>query len=250
MIPLVLVYAVYHFAEPKKKTLPDGGIAYIMNAKPPKNLFTPVHWAGYTGYYLPGYKVMWDGNPLRNSDVKREYDLFFKGTLDITPIIERYSINTFLLPIGSSLENRLKTMGFKTAYFDSAVTVLVNPIAAKDYLKYINPSGAADYYDRTKYDEALLELKDFSLRYPSVKSHSLVARMLLEKNRKAGREYLENIITDFPEEYPLYNTLGRLYYEEGELNSAMDIWEQSKETDAGVKQLMKTAAARLKKNEE
>jgi hypothetical protein len=37
---------------------------------------------------------------------------------------------------------------------------------------------------------------------------------------------------------------------EGELNSAVDIWEQSKEPDTATKLLMKTAAARLKKNEE
>lgn len=250
LIPLVLVYGAYKFTEPKRKLLPDGAIAYIMNAKPPKNLFTPIYWTGYTGYYLPSYKSMWDGNPLRNQDVKREYDIFFKGTLDITPIIERHGINTFLLPLGSGLENRLKGMGYKAAYFDDSVIVRVNPAAAADYLKYINPSGSGDLYDRTKYDEALAELKEFSIKYPSVRSHSLTARMILEKNRKLGREYLENIITDFPEEYPLYNTLGRLYYEEGELNSAMDIWEQSKEPDAGVKQLMNTAAARLKKNEE
>jgi uncharacterized protein HemY len=128
--------------------------------------------------------------------------------------------------------------------------VLVNPATAQDYLKYVNPAGAPDYYDRTKYDAALAELKDFAVRYPSTKAHSLVARMILEKNRKLGREYLENTITDFPEEYQLYNTLGRLYYEEGELNSAMDIWEQSKEKDDGIKQLMKTTAARLRKNEE
>jgi hypothetical protein len=250
MIPLVLAYSVYKFMEPKKKIYPDGAIAYIMNAKPPKNLFTPVNWTGYTGYYLPGYKAMWDGNSLRDPDVKREYDIFFRDTLDIAPIIERRGINSFLLPQGTQLENRLYTMGFKPAYFDNDTIVLVNPALSPLYLNLVNPDGADDFYDRTKYPAALAELKDFAVKYPSAKAHGLIARMIMEHNRKQSIEYLENTISDFPDEYPLYAVLGRLYYEAGELNSAIDIWEQSKDLDSGTKLLKKTAEARLKKNEE
>lgn len=250
MIPLVLVYGSYKFMEPKKKIYPDGALAYIINVKPPKNLFTPVNWTGYAGYYLPGYKSMWDGNTDRNQDVKRAYDIFFKGTLDITPIIERYGINTFLLPLGTQLETQLKTIGFMPAYFDNDTIVMVNPKVTQDYLKYVNPEGAADFYDRTKYDSSLAELEAFAVKYPSVKAHILIARMIMEHDKKKALGYLEDTITDFPDEYPLYNALGRLYYEEGELGSAMDMWEQSKELDSGTKLLMKATAARLKKNEE
>jgi hypothetical protein len=250
MIPLVLAYGVYKFMEPKKKIYPDSAIAYIMNAKPPKNLFTLINWTGYTGYYLPAYKSMWDGNALRDQDIKREYDIFFKGTLDIAPIIERRGINSFLLPAGTDLETRLNAMGYKPAYFDNNTIILVNPAATQNYLKYINPDKAVDFYDRTNYDRSLAELEDFAVKYPTVKAHELIARMIMERSRKQARDYLENTISDFPGEYPLYNTLGRLYYEEGELNSAVDIWEQSKEPDTATKLLMKTAAARLKKNEE
>ena len=113
-----------------------------------------------------------------------------------------------------------------------------------------DPFQNGSFYDKKKYKEALTELKAFSMKYPSAKVHSLISSMLRDGDVKKAVEYLENTIIDFPEEYPLYNTLGRLYYEEGELNSAMDIWGQSKEKDSGTKKLMKEVAARLKNNED
>ncbi|MEI7542555.1 MAG: hypothetical protein WCJ94_04815 [bacterium] len=250
MIPIVLIYGVNKFMEPKAKLYPENAVAYIMNAQPPKNIFTVVNWTGYTGYYLSTYKTMWDGNFLRDQNVKKEYDIILKGEADIKPIIVKQGIKTFLLPAGTVLEARLKTIGFKPAFFDNDTIVLVNTVATKDYFKFINPFQSGSFYDKKNYKAALAELKDFAVKYPSVKVHSLISNMLRDGDVKKAVEYLENTIIDFPEEYPLYNTLGRLYYEEGELNSAMDIWGQSKEKDLVTKQLMKEVATRLKNNEE
>jgi hypothetical protein len=250
LIPLVAAYCLYKYMEPKSSIYPDKAIAYIMNAKPAKNLFVPVQWTGYTGYYLPAYKFLWDGNQQRPEDVKREYEIITKGSLEISPIIERHSINTFLLPSGWPLNEKLKSLGFKTAYFDDESTVLVNPSSGADYFKYIAPGASTDFYDRANYVTALAEAAGFAEKYPSQAAHKMAAALYMEKDRKKAIDYLENTINDFPQEDGLNAELGKAYYDEGEYESAIEAFEEVKEPDAAIKQQMKAAKLKLNRADE
>jgi len=250
MIPLLLCYGLYKFMEPKKKPYPDGAIAYITAEKPPQNLFTTLNWASYVYYYAPAYKLMYDGMGERPDEVRREYSVILKNELDPAPILEKYGINSFLLPRGSALGGKLKTAGFKPAYFDSESVLFVNPAKAAIYFKYVDPDNDADFYEKAKFDDSVKELSDYAAKYPSQAAHILLARLYGEHDRKKEQKYLEDTISDFPEEYQLYNLMGRTYYEEGEFSSAMDMWEQSKEKDQKIKMLYEDAKKRLSREEE
>ena len=71
-----------------------------------------------------------------------------------------------------------------------------------------------------------------------------MARLYGEQDKKKEETYLEDTISDFPEEYPLYNFMGRFYYEGGDYSSAMDMWDQSKQRDEKINMLYKDAQKR------
>jgi hypothetical protein len=250
MIPALLAYGAYKFIEPKRKPYPDGAIAYIMAEKPPQNLFTTLNWASYVYYYAPAYRLMYDGMGERPDEVRREYSVILKNELDPAPILEKYGINSFLIPHGNTLGARLKAAGFKPAYFDSESVLYVNPSKTVNFLKFVDPENDVDFYEKAKFDDSVKELSDYVAKYPSAAAHLLLARLYGEHDRKKEQSYLEDTISDFPEEYPLYNLMGKTYYDDGEYSSAMDMWEQSKEKDARTDMLYNDAKKRLSREEE
>lgn len=244
MIPLVCAFGAYKFLKPAAGAFPDGAIAYINAEKPPQNLFIAIDWASCVYFSAPAYKLMYDGGANRPGDVKKEYDIIMKNELDPMSIMEKYGVNSALLKIGSPLAARFTAAGYKTAYFDGQSVLLVNPAKTTNYLKYIDPENDANFYEKDKYDDAAAELKAYAEKYPGVAAHILMARLYGEQDKKKEETYLEDTISDFPEEYPLYNFMGRFYYEGGDYSSAMDMWDQSKQRDEKINMLYKDAQKR------
>ncbi len=251
LIPLVIAFIVVRITGAVKQDYPQEAKNYLLANKIATNLFVEPEWTGFAEYYLyPAYQVMSDANKSRDGQLKREYDLVASTDMTITPILIKYGINSFLVKSGSRLAGKMASMGYKTAYFDGQNEVLVNPEQAKEYFKFINTNNGDDFYDKNNLGPSLKEMLAFAEKYPSVKAHLMAAKLYAAVNRKRAKAYLEETISNFESEYPLYNYLGKIYFDEGEYVSAMEVWEQSKEVDVKTAQLMKAAKKRLEREEE
>ena len=251
LIPLTLLFAYSRLIAPEKKDIPSAAFNFITAEKAEPNIITQQQWTGAAEYALyPNYKVMWDANPARPRDLKKEYSDAEGSSVTMTPALIKYGINTILAKPGSILADKAASSGYKPAYFDNDSVVLVNPEKSQAYFKFINPLSKDDFYDVKNYDAAVAELSAFAEKYPSIGAHSMLARLYAVKDPKKAKTYLENTIADFEDEYPLYDQLGRIYYEEGEFESAVDIWEQAKELDPATKRLISMAKHRMEKEEE
>ncbi|MCE5300961.1 MAG: hypothetical protein LLG37_08860 [Spirochaetia bacterium] len=245
IIPLAMFYGWYRAVHTQQDNRPELAVNYLLKNPAPQNLFTPVELAGYAEQYLyPQYKVMYDGGKNRTEEAADDYARLMSGTATLTPVLAKYDINSVLTGAGSKLSARVKELGFKTAYFDGKNVVLVNPGKTQDYLKYINPENPDEYYDKEKYNEALAELTSFAEKNPSEAAHLMLAKLYAERNGKKARAYLEDRISEYPSQWQLYNLLGKLYYGEGEFASAVEVWDESKQTDNRMRMMYKDAKRR------
>jgi hypothetical protein len=250
LIPLVFSYAASAFFGAKAEVYPRGASAFLKSGAVPANIYVPEEWAGFAEYNMyPSYRVMWDGNPGRDARLAKEYRDIAGVSGDITPLLVKYGINSFLVPQSSPLAGKLNDMGFKAVYFDDASVIFVNPAQTQDYFKYIKPGQEPVFYDAKNYQASLDELSTFAVKHPSAGAHLLLARLYAVSDRKKAKAYLEDTINNFENEYPLYDMLGRLYYEDGESSNAIEIWEQAKELDPGTTRLMKAVKNRMEKEE-
>jgi hypothetical protein len=238
-VPIYLLLIVFMsvvlvvFAGPMKlHSGPEKAVSYILREGIPANLYAPDGWTGYLEYRLyPAYGVYG-----RND-----------GSENISGLAGQYNINSILLPFkkGTSL-NGTK---FKPAYFDDESVLFVNSEKTDKYFEFVYPGEPADFYDRKNQDKAVQELSDFYEKYPSKAVILMLARIHADKDPNEAIDFVQDASERNPGNMELKILLGRLYYQEGQYENAVEAWGARAFVDPELRVLANDARKKMKRTE-
>ncbi len=110
------------------KTMPLEAVDYLLEARPPHNIFNEYNWGGYLILYAPEYPVFMDGR----ADL---YDEFFTPYFDVVNVrgdwrgtLDQWDVRTILTYADGSLSSVLKTEpGWTLAHQDALAVVYTRP---------------------------------------------------------------------------------------------------------------------------
>jgi|DewCreStandDraft_4_1066084.scaffolds.fasta_scaffold02158_8 hypothetical protein len=230
-----------------KSYYPTNSIKYIIENKPPKNIFADMLWNGFLEYYLyPDYKVMLNGRFNCDLQVMRDYFCILNARDNFLEKIKQYNIKSFLLDYNSILIKKLINFDYKITYFDDNCVILVDKNNAKKYFKYINPFND-NFYDKINYKNALSEIKQFISKYPSEKVLLMYALILSEKEVENAINFLEKSIKEYKNYYSLYNLLATIYFNKKDFQKSYKILKMTKKRTPYINLLIKEIKKELNK---
>jgi len=240
LILFLVLFSIFKLTKSEKQNYPTGAINYISSVEVPKNIFVPAQWAGFFEYFLyPEYKIMYDPVRKFKSTTKNDYLDIYNWDTDNTQILDKYSINTFLLDYNAPCVMRLKQDNrYNVAYFDDISVLFVNNEKTNRFFKSIKLFDKK-FFDETNTKEAIAELENFTEEFPSEKAIMLLAKLYANIDKNKAIDYLIYITEKYPDYYSLLNYKAKLYYEVGDYENARETFSQSKKIGAEEEAILK-----------
>ncbi len=226
--PLLFLYAGLEYINAKPVAYPNGAVKYIMRIKPDANIFAPANWNGFLEDQLyPRYKTMLTGRNNIENKTAKDYLKIINADPEALKTCEEYNINTFILPPDCALARVLQNSPkFKPAYFDGTDIIFVNKEKTEQYLTAYNIfDGKNPYPLGTK--AAYEELNEFAQNYPSETAYLALGTVYAKINAPEAIEFLRDIVMRYPEYTGLYDFIGKLYYEQKDYKTAINMWKKN-----------------------
>ncbi|MBN2754992.1 MAG: hypothetical protein JXR81_09065 [Candidatus Goldbacteria bacterium] len=206
----------------KEAYYPRAASKYIAAEGVPANLFNDPAWGNFLAYNL--YPAV---RPFISYDEKisEEAKEILSGNDTIDSYIEGYSLNSFLIRKDSKeLSSALYLRGYKAAYFDDEVMLLVNPFKTRKYLRYVFPHSPKDIYDKKKAAPAIAELEAMIEARPSEDAVITLSRIYAEQGSDKAIDFLQDALERYPFKEKIKKELGLLFYNDGDYENALETW--------------------------
>jgi tetratricopeptide (TPR) repeat protein len=211
---------------------PDKAAAYILKEGVPANIYSAAEWTGYMEYRLyPSYGV-YGRNDISDN---------------IPELAGQYNINSVLVPVKKAPS--LMGTKFKPVYFDDESVLLVNDEKTDRYFEFIYPGEPVDFYDKKNPDKAMQELSDFYEKYPSTAVLVMLAHIHADKDPNEAIDFLQDASERNPGNRELKVLLGRLYYQEGQYENAIEAWGVYAFIDPELRVLANDSRKKIKRTE-
>jgi predicted Zn-dependent protease len=138
---------------------------------------------------------------------------------------------------------------FKPVYFDDESVLLVNDEKTDRYFEFIYPGEPVDFYDKKNPDKAMQELSDFYEKYPSTAVLVMLAHIHADKDPNEAIDFLQDASERNPGNRELKVLLGRLYYQEGQYENAIEAWGVYAFIDPELRVLANDSRKKIKRTE-
>lgn len=110
---IVEMFVIIERAKTSYSTYPKQAVEFLAKSKSCGQLFSVYDWGGYLAWKLPERRVFIDGRmpswrwesspPFESNYAFEEYVKIIRGKIPVRQIIEKYNIDTFLLPVEKKL---------------------------------------------------------------------------------------------------------------------------------------------------